>query len=543
MSSAFASPTRSTSAPSGGSTSVEHRSTWAAAIILAFVALVQGIFFAHVALHRFVDGDEGFYLLASRLVLEHKRPYLDFFYTQAPLLPYVYGLWMRFAGVTWISAKLFAALLTALLGTLVCKHVHDETRNWLAALAAVLLFSTSTLIFGFFPIAKTYSLAGLFLFAAYVAVSRILATSPRWLIGAGGLLFGLSVETRSYLVLLTPLFLWWILRNSDAKRKRAVVLWFLGGMVVGNLPAIYLFFSSPSAFVFNNLGYHAVRSQSGVIGMWKEKFFALLVTFLGRTESNGRQTSLVFFVSLALLSRMPKTSAPRLAFQLAVGIGLISLLPTPVHPQYFCLCIPFLLVTSVCGSHEFLTTRWARRTTVVTSTACVLAVACYIAASVHDFRRYLVTGSDVAGVEPGLERDFRLEHVLAVSRAIDQVAAPGEAVASFWPGYIFQSHAEPFPGLENDFALPIADQLTSEQRRRYHVLSPAEVEADFAVHTPRIVVLREHIITPTDVEFRRKLRLLEDRFRDSLALDGYRHLSSVGDLSIYEFFQSPEAKN
>jgi hypothetical protein len=57
--------------------------------------LVQALFFIWVALHRFIGGDEGFFLLASRLVLMHKKPYLTFFYVHAPLLPYVYTLWMK----------------------------------------------------------------------------------------------------------------------------------------------------------------------------------------------------------------------------------------------------------------------------------------------------------------------------------------------------------------------------------------------------------------------------------------------------------------
>jgi hypothetical protein len=42
-----------------------------------FVFVFLACFFSAVARHRFIDGDEGFYLLASRLVLEHKAPYLD----------------------------------------------------------------------------------------------------------------------------------------------------------------------------------------------------------------------------------------------------------------------------------------------------------------------------------------------------------------------------------------------------------------------------------------------------------------------------------
>jgi hypothetical protein len=62
-------------------------------LILMLVLVFCTCFFLFIARHRLIDGDEGFYLMASRLVLEHKTPYLDFLYTQAPLLPYAYGHW------------------------------------------------------------------------------------------------------------------------------------------------------------------------------------------------------------------------------------------------------------------------------------------------------------------------------------------------------------------------------------------------------------------------------------------------------------------
>src|SRR5450755_2340512 len=123
--------------------------------------------------HRFVDGDEGFYLLASRLVLQHKTPYLDFLYTQSPLLPYAYALWIKLFGISWFSARTFSAGLTTVLGLLIYQHVSSETRKWAAGLAAVILFLSSTFIFAWFPLVKTFSLASLFLFAAYVMVSRL----------------------------------------------------------------------------------------------------------------------------------------------------------------------------------------------------------------------------------------------------------------------------------------------------------------------------------------------------------------------------------
>jgi len=498
-----------------------------------FAALAA--FFTFIAWHRFVDGDEGFYLLASRLVLEHKRPYLDFFYTQAPLLPYVYGAWMRCFGVTWLSGKLLAALLTALLGSLMSAEVLHLTRRWFAALLAALLFASSTLIFGFYPVVKSYSLAGLLLFGAYVLVSKTSADVSLWVPGAAGLLLGLSVSTRSYLVLTLPILLCWIIKNSE-QALRGSVLSFLCGFGAGVVPCLYLFAASPRAFLFNNVGYHALRSNGGLLGMWSEKVFALLAVFLSRVESNGLQTSLIFISSLVLLRSMPKRRyAPRLAFQMALAIGLISLLPTPVHPQYFCLAIPFLLLTAVCAFADYLARLERGPARVGVAVLCGVLVAGYVGAAVGDFRRYLVTGDDVPGLEPGLANDYRLAQVLAVSRAVDQIAAPGETVASFWPGYIFQTHAEPLRGLENDFSLPIAGVLSAERRAAYNIVAPEDVEAGFEAHQPRVVVLRDHISVPSNVEYRQKVRVVEDELRASLKAQGYYRVGVVDDISIYAF--------
>src|ERR1700733_8113552 len=106
-------------------------------LVLLLVFWLELIFFSAVARHRLVHIDEGFYLVASRLVLAHQRPYLEFFYTQAPLLPYAYALWLKCFGITWISARFLAVLLTSFLGVLLCEHVCHETRNLWAGVAAV----------------------------------------------------------------------------------------------------------------------------------------------------------------------------------------------------------------------------------------------------------------------------------------------------------------------------------------------------------------------------------------------------------------------
>jgi hypothetical protein len=507
-------------------------------LLLVPVFLLQMLLFSFVARHRFIEGDEGFYLLASRLVLMHKKPYLDFFYTQTPLLPYVYAFWMKYTEMSWTSAKIFSALLTALLGTVLYEHVCHQTRNWLAGVVATIVFASSTLVFAFFTVVQTYSLAGLFLFSAYAILSRISAASPRWMIGTAGLLFGLSVDTRSYLLLLAPLFLCWIFHSSGALVRLTSILLFLSGFMIGIVPCLYFFMVSPKAFLFDNLGYHVIRSDGGAIGMWGEKLIVILITFLGSKYGNGIQNSMLFFICIGFIFLRRRKSPPLLAFQITVLLGVISLLPTPAYPQYFCLCVPFLVTSTVSVVNDSFTVLQSWQGKLIAATVCTLLLGLYLGASLSDLRRYLVTGDGVPGVQPAFDKgDWKLQRVIEVSRAVDQITSAGETVASFWPGDIFETKTNPFPGLESDFGLHVSEKLTSQQRARYHILSPTEIAADFAAHRPRVVIVRRQVLsaaTPRDLPLRRG-----DIFRGSLLADGYILVRSIGGISIYVCCSSP----
>ena len=500
--------------------------------LLVPVLLPQVLFFIFVARYRIVHIDEGFYLLASRLVLMHKKSYLDFFYTQAPLLPYVYALWMKFFGVSWTSARSFAALVTALLGGLLYQHVCQQTRSWRAGVAAAVMYASCTLVFPWFPIVHTFSLAGLFLFSAYVVVNSPSAKSSPWLIAAGGLLLGLSVDTRSYLLLLIPLFLWWIFHTSDTGARLTSILCFLGGFSIAMVPCLYFFISSPDAFLFNNFGYHAIRSNAGLIGMWQDKFAVVFIVFLVGPQGNGIQNSILFFISLGFVFSMgTRRDPPRFAFQIAVVLGIISLLPTPAHVAYFCLCAPFILVSAVCVANHLFVTLESRREKLVGAAVCIALSVIYLGASVSYFRRYLITGEGITVARWAFDKgDLRLQRIIEVSEAIDHgYVSPDEMVASFWPGYIFQTKARPFPGFENDYGLPISEKLTSEQRARYHILSPAEIEDNFAAHVPRIVVLGSPLGGSE----------MEDTASRSLREHGYTIVRSIGDTVIYVCCSKP----
>lgn len=109
--------------------------TRAARVVLVPMFFGLAAIFIAIARYRLVDGDEGFYLLAAKSVFHGKLLYRDFFYTQMPLLPYIYGLWLKIAGETWNSGRMLSSLLASLLGCLLYVHVTRVTRSWVPAAA------------------------------------------------------------------------------------------------------------------------------------------------------------------------------------------------------------------------------------------------------------------------------------------------------------------------------------------------------------------------------------------------------------------------
>jgi hypothetical protein len=248
--------------------------------------------------------------------------------------------------------------------------------------------------------------------------------------------------------------------------------------------------------------------------------------FIGGPQGNGIQNSILFFVSFAFVFSMRgEKYAPRLAFSIALCLGVISLIPTPVYPGNFSLCIPFLLVSAVCVIHDLVASSDAQGKGLVGVGIWVALLAIYLGVSIPDFRKYLITGKGIASVSRAENKDdWRLSEVLKVSQALDEVTTPGETVASFWPGYVFQTQTRPFLGLENDFALPVSEKLTAEQRLLYHIISPQDIERNFAAHQPRVVVLGNENLYLKAAAAHAKMVLLAD---------GYAQVRLIGDTAIY----------
>src|SRR5213594_1430 len=141
------------------------------AVIYGLLAILMAAVFVPMSLYRIVDGDEGTYLLVSRLVVEGRLPYHDFFYPQMFLLPYVYGAWMKLVGYSWYGARLLSAFFSIALGLLLYRQAAHLAGARVWGVLAAVLFTFTSLAFGWYPIIKTFVLPTLLLFAAYAVLS------------------------------------------------------------------------------------------------------------------------------------------------------------------------------------------------------------------------------------------------------------------------------------------------------------------------------------------------------------------------------------
>jgi hypothetical protein len=422
-----------------------------------------------VAMFRFVDGDEGVYAYAGRLAVEGNVPYRDFFFEQTPLQPYVYGSWAWLTGESWYALRLLSALLAVVTGTLLFRHVRLRAGPSAAACALV-LYSASGLALGYLTIVKTFPLAAVLLFGAYVLTAH---ESPRGQrLVAAGVLLGLAIDSRLLVAAAVPAFL-------VASVRARQVLAFVAGLAAGLVPVVVLLALDADAFVFDNLRYHALK-DAGLVGDFHQKG-QTAATLVG-LEPTDRALGLQFLGLLVLCACVLAVGALRRQAALPLGVagsvGVASLLPTPTYVQYFSLLLPFL-VAAVAGLAG-LARPWLRPALAVGLGAYVVAAGF----AVHDFTRH------EALLHPSISS------VEKVAARVQEATAPGERVLSAWPGYLYGTHAYALGDYTNHFAPVAAAKVSAASAREFHVVSERELERRIRSRQPRLVVYRNWVTSP-----------------------------------------------
>ncbi|MFI5052772.1 MAG: hypothetical protein ACHQDE_00295 [Acidimicrobiia bacterium] len=188
---------------------------WFAIVAVGLYAVVGVVFVVWGRL----NGDEGWYLYAARLVYRGQLPYHDFSFTQMPLLPYLYG------PLQLITPSLYTGRVVSLvLGTaavaLCVRVAWREGGRPAAAAVALLCVAAPTAVYNL-TLTKTYALVAFFLaalLATLLSPGRRSITFPLAAAAATGLAL-----TRASGVPLSVLVIAYLLWQAPDRRVRVWV--------------------------------------------------------------------------------------------------------------------------------------------------------------------------------------------------------------------------------------------------------------------------------------------------------------------------------
>lgn len=500
------------------------------------VLVCLSLWFVPIALGRLIDADEGYLLMAARLVSEGHWPYRDFFLPQVPLVPATFATVFALFGRSWLVARVFSGLVAVAMGWLVYREVLSSTRRWTSGLFAAALFCFSGATIGWLTIVKGYGLSALFLLLAVLLVGTAVRceesreSPPNRGVDAkliaAGLAVGLAASTRLYAVLVVPALAVYLLAKLGFGRpaRRKIGL-YAAGSLLGLVPTIVCFLRAPRAFLFDTVRYHAVREfgQDSLLGTVGVKLPAVLKTMGIHALATYGERQWMAFAIVAALSAVARVLWRNKSRSPALVVALVliaaSVLPNPFQSQYLCMAVPFFAIEAgrLLGMVLDRVVRQDRRWTWVTAAAAGGYLIYNGWVGLHERHRFLHTGVSVDGVETTdrISR-WQIPTVEAVARTIDdQRIAVG---ASWWPGYFVSTKTSIVVELANDFGFRAAAVLSPEDRRRMHVVSDLDVAEMISRRQPRLYVEGNWANSPT---------------ASRLSLSGYRLRATVGNARVW----------
>jgi hypothetical protein len=204
-----------------------------------------------IVLNGELNADEGFYLLASKLVRDGYRPYRDFGFTQTPLLPYANLPWLEVFGYSLQGQRLSSLAWSALTVGAGIWWLRRYS-SWMPALLFVAALLGSPAWVAFAVKGKTYAFAGLWILLGTSALLGEDRIWRRWggFVLAAGLAIGARLPAAAFFVPAGFCFLAFI--PNWKRRSLAVCVALLAA--VGEL---YLAVAdSPQNFIFWTLQFH-----------------------------------------------------------------------------------------------------------------------------------------------------------------------------------------------------------------------------------------------------------------------------------------------
>jgi len=443
-------------------------------LVLAINFLVILFFFHRLGVTRNIDGDEGLYLEAARLVAHGHRPYLDFFYQQMPILPYLYAGWMKLFGFTLASARWFSEFLTALTGLCLLAYVARSTGKLLLVNLCALLFFANGMILAWAPVVKTHPLNMLTLTASAILLLEWRRGRSNWWLFFSGLILGIGIGSRLTLGPFAVFYLAFIFLQAPGKRWGSIAA-FVVGASLPTIPVLLLFFSDPALFWKYNLVYHT-HVYPGVVGPERRLYTAqnLLHQYQFLLLLVAAQIGILFTL---------KNSAAKFLTSDEGFLAVMALLFVAIHmgsaepyTQYFSALVPFLILLAVPFFEGVLSLPKP-----------------LIAAGLVVFFLFYWRGAKAS-------RDFEIASMLSnrpewsikslrnTAFRARSVVKPGEPCLTWWPGYAFMAGCSSVPGMENHMRNYAVQRLQGSEIEPYKMMTEERLLADIREGKYRVII-------------------------------------------------------
>jgi hypothetical protein len=435
------------------------------------------------SLNRFIAWDEGFYVIAGKLILEGKLPYRDFFYPQMPLLPYIYACWFGVVGTGWYETRIITGIFAGSGVFLVWQIIHKRFGKSAGLLGLWLMFC-SHFSFAWSTTAKAYGITMMLILLSYIFSTSKNINKKKIFIS--GLFLGLAVNTRLYVVALAivPLISW---AFNDSKDFISRITWYGLGFLIGLLPGIIFLLLYPEQFWFNNIGYHLTRSKASLNRAIKVKeFMALkLFSFSKTKQFYGMEFLLLTFFSI--LSIFKKNNS---ALWYGLILFLVSFTPTPTYLQYFCLAVPFLVIATVNYISEL--SNQTIKKTIVTYLILIFTLFGY-----HNINKFCFSGFGVPGIK-SIERasEQTLYQVNYITKLIGNLPInSNEYIYSYWPGYLLESSLKIYIGTENHFGFNAAKNQSPIFKDKMRIIDNKDLLKALTNKNIKVAIVTERALT------------------------------------------------
>ena len=457
---------------------------------------------------RYLDADEGIYLTAAALVQEGKLPYLDFFYPQMPLLPFLYSFIANLGMNSLFLGRILSAFFNFILGLflfLFTKRLFNKTS---LALTLFFLFSFNGFLLTWHSVIKTYSLSTLFCFFSFIFLNFAFAKNEgkKLYFLLSGLFLGSAFSTR---LIFLPLFflailLIFTLSQELLKKKIAYVLLLSCGFVISSGLIIYFLFSSPFNFTFENFTYHRLWGENVV-----QTKPNVLISFLKFSlfPQNLILILLSIFSLILILKKKENLNFPVLfSFIFALIIIVSYLFVRPPQPQYYVQALPFLIFASAPAlAYLFL----KMKKNILKISAWLLGII-YIASLIPILLIF------VSAIR---EKDkvFQISEVKKVVTLIQKNSNENDEVLSSWPGYVVLAQRKPIEGAET-VGYEVIKFLKPEEVEKLKLLSFENLKERIEKKEIPLIVGKEGILDPLT----------------NIISENYQPIDSVNSIILYK---------